>query len=136
MSTKRELVLEAVKTVLKTMTSVSAAKVERSRIFPEDESDCPCVGIEPLEDAENEIALSQFNHTLLIDVIVTCAGTVPDSNADPIVKEVRQKLMADRSLGGLLMNLTPKGVKYEFDPSGQALVSVFCHFELFYRENS
>ncbi|RYD26020.1 MAG: hypothetical protein EOP89_07920 [Lysobacteraceae bacterium] len=57
--------------------------------------------------------LGVLTWTMIIRFSVLVAGDIPDLEADPIVLKIHQALVADKSLGGLTMDIEPTDVKFE-----------------------
>jgi len=106
----REQILSAIVTLLQTNTH---APVYRSRVTPIARNEAPAIVVEPVTDRQNQNTLSQLRDELTVRVSVIVRGLVPDSVADPIVKELHSKIMADTSLGGLCYELLPSGTGFE-----------------------
>jgi hypothetical protein len=131
--TKREEILAAITTLLKTMSSVSASKVVRSRVDPFNSANLPCMTIEPLSDLADSNNLAFIDWLLSVRMTVYTKGDIPDQVADPIIDEIHSKLMGDETLGGLLMGMAPKSVTYEFLEAADSLVAVSYDFDFKYR---
>jgi hypothetical protein len=136
--TKREQILNAVKTVLKAAGgAIDADKVFRSRVDPFKEGILPCITIEPVNDQANSQNMAFIDWTLTVRISIYSRSTDKDVGADeiadPIVEAVHNKLMADETLGGLLMGMAPKSLNWDFMEGNGATVGIFYDFELAYR---
>jgi len=110
MTTKREQILAAVATKL-TPTVGAAGRVYRSRQEAFSRNESPAVVIEPGPDnaATEPASTCKIDWSFTLVIAVYARGTIADQVADPVVKSVHSLLMADRSLGGLVMDVWPIG---------------------------
>jgi hypothetical protein len=106
MTTRREQILAFVATELADTTGVSG-RVYRSRVEAFSRDEAPAIVIEPGADRANVVATCKLDWTMDLLVVVHTRGQIPDQLADPIVADVHSKLMADRSLGGLVIDIVP-----------------------------
>lgn len=114
MATKSEQILTAVAATLADAANVQG-RVYRSRTeaFSRDES--PSLVIEPGIDTAGEEPVStckiDWTFQLLVAVFSRgmhgINGPSPDQVADPVIESVHAKLMADRTINGLAMDLWP-----------------------------
>lgn len=111
--TKREAILEALMTVLGTLGSVSSTSVFRSRVTAFLRAEAPAVMLTWQRDQPDQVTLPYLDWSLQFKVSVLTRGAMPDSMADSIVAEVHQKLMADISLGGRLIDLQPGSADFQ-----------------------
>jgi hypothetical protein len=54
-----------------------------------------------------QVSTCRVDNTLTIQVAVNTRGAVPDQLADPILAAIHVALMADRTIGGLAVDITP-----------------------------
>jgi hypothetical protein len=110
MTTKREQILAAVATKL-APTVGAAGRVYRSRQEAFSRNESPAVVIEPGPDnaATEPASTCKIDWSFTLVIAVYARGTIADQVADPVVKSVHSLLMADRSLGGLVMDVWPIG---------------------------
>ena len=134
MSTKQEQILAAVATKLAPTTGVSG-RVYRSRQEAFSRNESPAVVIEPGPDnsAPEPVSTCKIDWTFTLVVAVYARGTIPDQVADPVVKSVHSLLMADRSIGGLTMDLWPLGRDPQFEKGDLAAVWVVLSYRVRYR---
>jgi hypothetical protein len=131
--TKREQILQAIRTALAGTTGVGN-RIYRSRVEPMARQESPAIIVEPLRDrCEQNTSLPKLDWSLLVRVAVVTRANVPDQAADPVIESLHSKLMADLSLGGLVIDIQPFQVEFqavEADvPAGVAL----CDFVVKYR---
>lgn len=132
--TKREAILRAIETKLKTMTNVSSTNVNRSRIYPEKDKDFPAIRISPSTDQKDLEKLNVSDWKFMVRIEVFASGSIPDQAADPIVEELNTKIKSDWTLGGLVMDMRLSSVDPEFFEGSLPSVNMICDFEIYYRE--
>lgn len=119
MSTKREQILTAITTELRTISGMGS-KVFRSRNIPFLRNEFPAYTVEFLTDTPDQASLPApiITWAMLVSVKVftkenLVSGLSPDQVADPLVQSAHGKMVSDLSLGGLSMDIQPAGVKNE-----------------------
>jgi hypothetical protein len=133
-TTKREQILAAVATTL-AATSGATGRVYRSRQEPLSRNESPAVVIEPGPEsiAAEPVSTCKIDHTMTLVVAVYARGTIPDQVADPVVKSVHSLLMADRSIGGRVMDIWPQGRDPQFSEGDLAAVWEVLTYRVRYR---
>ncbi len=129
---KREDILSSILLKLKTIPGVSPSNCVRSRVHPADEKLLPAISLKPISDQENEVAFGFFRNSLIVEVNISAAGVVSDSVADTFISQVRNKLMEDRTLGGLVQDIVPQQVKFEFFPANRPICEAYYTFFITY----
>jgi hypothetical protein len=134
MSTKREQILVAVATALASTTGATG-RIYRSRQEAFSRNESPAVVIEPgtSTTATEPVSTCKIDHTFTLVIAVYARGAIPDQVADPVVKSVHSLLMADRSLGGLVMDLWPLGQDPQFEKADLAAVWEVLTYRIRYR---
>jgi len=134
MTTKRENILAAIATTLAGVASVSG-RVYRSRQEAFSRQESPSIIIEPVSDTSSSAPVStrSIDWTLSVAITVYARGLVPDQAADPVVEALHAALMADRSIGGLAMDLWPVACEPQFDKADLATVWVVNTYQVRYR---
>ena len=114
MASKREDILDAIKTALANTTGVGT-RIYRSRTIPlAQRSQLPALIIEWSSDnPELNTALPTLDWSLSVSVTVLSSGDVPDEQADATVVSAHAKLMADLTLGGEAIDIQPTNVTFE-----------------------
>ncbi len=114
-TTKREQILDALKTVLESVTTPTAlsGRVERSLKVGTDRQEAPVVIVEPINDTPQNESIYRLNWRLLVRISLIVRGAVPDRVADPIIESIHEAIMADISLGGLSMDVEPGQVNFD-----------------------
>lgn len=128
MSTKREDILTAITTALAGTAGVSG-RMYRSRQEAFSRQESPSIIIEPMSDRIEPVSNRRIDWTLMVGITVYARGLVPDQVADPIVGAIHAALMADRSLGGLTMDLWPP----TFDKADLSAAWIVCTYQARYR---
>lgn len=115
---KREAILQAILTLLNGIefgvddTPVPAFR-SREEAFARDE--VPAIVILPVQDVPNSPDMPVLDWSLTVRLGVYTRGSVPDSEAAEICKEIHAALSADLSLGGLCLDVLPGSVSFDFD---------------------
>jgi hypothetical protein len=133
MTTRRETILAAMRTAL-TGTVQVGTRIYRSRVEPLSRNESPAIVVEPLTDtAEQLTSLPKLDWSLRVRVAVIVRGLVPDQLADPIVKDLHSKLMADLTLGGVAIDVQPISVDFEMVEADQPAGVISCDYLVRYR---
>lgn len=120
MTMKREAILEAIKDALDGTVEVGT-RIYRSRVEAIARNEAPVLIVEPTDDnaRQEPVSLCWIDWTMGVDVIVHTRGQVPEQVSAPIQVDVHAKIMSDRSLGGLAMDVWPTRVQYLRDQADQ-----------------
>jgi hypothetical protein len=134
MATKREQIMAAIKTAL-TNTSGVGTRIYRSRVEAFNRNEAPALVIEPGSDtaAPEPVSTCKIDWTLTALIAVHTRGGIPDQAADPIIQDMHSKLLADRTLGGLVMDIWPVSVDPQFDKADAASCWTVCSYQVRYR---
>lgn len=132
--TKQEQILAAVATTLASVDGATG-RVWRSRQEAFSRNESPAVVIEPGPDtaATEPVSTCKIDWTFTLVVAIYARGEVPDQVADPVVHSVHSLLMADRNLGGLVMDIWPLSRDPQFDKAELAAVWVVLSYRVRYR---
>lgn len=106
MTSRREQILAAVATALAGTTGVGS-RIYRSRVEAFSRDEAPAIVIEPGQDRAQEFSSCKLDWTLELIIAVYTRGQIPDQLADPIIVDINTRLMTDRSLGGLVIDILP-----------------------------
>jgi hypothetical protein len=134
MSTKREQIMQALKTKLDTVTGVQACY--RSRVFALARGEVPALVIEPIADEADEDPIGFLNWSLLVRIAVIVRGGVPDQLADTFVEAVHAVVTSDLSLGGLAMDIQTQNVNFELLDGDQPIGVVSLGYRVKYRTSA
>lgn len=133
MTTKREQILDQIKTVLAGTTNVST-RIYRSRVVPLSRGESPALVIEPVSDSSQaNLSLPKLDWSLQVRVAVIVRGDVPDEVADPIVESLHSKITADLTLGGYAIDVQPVGVDFALMDADQPAGVISCNYLVRYR---
>jgi len=103
--TKRELILARIKTNL---DSATGATVYRSRVEPLARGEVPAVIVEPVNDQPIDTNFyDKIDWTLRVRITTLVRADVPDDVSDTYTQQVHALLMADQTLNGYALDLTP-----------------------------
>lgn len=110
---KREQILEAIADLLAGTVQVGT-RIYRSRAVAYARNEAPALAIEPGTDVAKEEPVSncRIDWRLPVSISVYTRGNVPETLAAPIIADVHSRLMADRTLGGLAMDIWPSDVQH------------------------
>lgn len=114
MSSRREQILAFFASTLAGSVQVSN-RIYRSRAEAFARDEAPAIVIEPEGDSGQAYSTCRIDWTLNVLVAIYVRGAIPDQLADPIAVDVHQQLMADRTLGGLAIDIVPTTVDYQRD---------------------
>tara|TARA_R100001594_G_scaffold37362_2_gene67570 strand:- start:1668 stop:2102 length:435 start_codon:yes stop_codon:yes gene_type:complete len=136
-TTRREHILDAVKTAITATTGISS-RAYRSRVIPlAQRSQLPALLLTWTNDsAVQETSLATLNWTLEIQVACLVSGETPDEVADSIVEDMHSRLMDDITLGGYAMDLVPTGTTNESIDGDQPAGVVTSSYEIRYRTSN
>ena len=133
MATKREQILEAIKTAL-TGSATLGATVYRSRVTPLARGESPAVIVEPVRnDVEQNTSLPTLDHSMQVRVAVIVRGEIPDQLADPVIAAAHSVIMADLTLGGLAIDVQPGETEFTMQDADQPVGVIFSIYIVRYR---
>lgn len=103
--TRRELILSRIATNL---SSITGATVYRSRVEPLARGEVPAVIVEPINDQPIDTNFyDKLDWTMRVRVTTLVRAAIPDDDSDTYTQQVHQKLMADQTINGYALDLTP-----------------------------
>jgi len=103
--TRRELILARIKSNLDTITG---ATVYRSRVEPLARGEVPAVIVEPVNDQPIDTNFyDKLDWTMRVRITTIVRAAVPDDDSDTYTQQVHTKLMADQTVNGYALDLTP-----------------------------
>lgn len=134
MASKREQILAAIRTTLTSTVGVGT-RIYRSRVEAFQRNEAPALVIEPGNDTSSPEPVSscKIDWTLQVLIAVHTRGGIPDQAADPTIVDIHSRLMADRTLGGLVMDIWPVSVDPQFDKADAASNWTVCTYQVRYR---
>ena len=133
-ATKRERILAAIATTLVNTTGVST-RIYRSRVEAFARNESPAIVIEPgIDTAAREPASTcKIDWTFQLIIAVYSRGAIPDQVADPVIKSLHSKIMNDRTIGGLAMDIWPVSVDPQMDKADQPALWTVLTYSVRYR---
>lgn len=135
MASKREQILATITSTLAGTASVGT-RIYRSRVDAFARSEAPALVIQPGQDQAQTYSTCKLDWSFDVVVAVYTRGTIPDQLADSIIVSLNSKLMADRTLGGLAMDIVPTLVDPQFDKADQTALWTVCTYRVRYRTDS
>jgi hypothetical protein len=103
--TRRELILARIKSNL---DSITGATVYRSRVEPLARGEVPAIIVEPVNDQPIDTNFyDKLDWTMRVRITTLVRAAVPDDDSDTYTQQVHQKLMADQTVNGYALDLTP-----------------------------
>lgn len=132
MATKREQIMQALKALLvANVTGVTG--VYRSRADKFAGTEAPAINLVPDQEQPDEIALSQVDAKLNIEVQVFHRGDEPDRLADAYVQAVHSTLMTNTTVSGLAIDVSESDTSWDFDETDRTALLVRMRFTVWYR---
>ena len=103
--TRRELILTR---IASNLSSISGATVYRSRVEPLARGEVPAVIVEPVNDQPIDTNFyDKLDWTMRVRITTLVRAAIPDDDSDTYTQQVHQKLMADQTVNGYALDLTP-----------------------------
>ena len=112
MSSKTEQILAAIETALAGTAGVGP-RIFRDRWEPMGRNEMPALVIQPSDESDETDVMPYTRCTLGVDIDVLVSGTKLSVLADPIRVSLHSKLLADRSLGGLAIDIQRNGANWD-----------------------
>ena len=129
--TRRELILSRIKSNL---DAISGATVYRSRVEPLARGEVPAIVVEPVNDQPNDTNFyDQIDWSMRVRVTTLVRAAVPDDSSDTYSQQVHLLLMADQSVGGYALDLTPDRTDFELYEADVPLGVISQDFLVKYR---
>lgn len=131
MASRSEQILDHLASLLTAAAGVPTVYRSRVEAFSRDEA--PVVVVEPAGETAVEFSTCKLDWTLPVLIAIHTRGAIPDQLADPIRVAVHSALMADRTLGGLAINIIPSGTDPQRDKADLASLWLVCTYQVRYR---
>ena len=129
--TKRELSLTRIKSNL---DAITGATVYHSRVEPLARGEVPAIIVEPVNDQPNDtIVYNKIDWTMRVRVTTLVRAAVPDDSSDTYSQQVHLLLMADQSVDGYALDLTPDRTDFELYEADVPLGVISQDFLVKYR---
>lgn len=132
MTSRREQILAYAATALAGTTMVGS-RIYRSRVDAFSREEAPAIVVEPGMDRAVEFSSCKLDWTLELIIAVYTRGQIPDQLADPIIVDVNSRLMADRSMGGLAIDILPAMVDPQRDKADLTSLWTVLTYKVRYR---
>ena len=134
MASKREQILEALKTSLTGTTGVGT-RIFRSRVAALTRSESPALILEPISDEPtiNNSTYLKTDWKLRIRVVVVVRGEIPESISDATIESLHTKILTNTTLGGLAIDIQPSTQVFEILDADQPAGLITCEYEIQYR---
>ena len=129
--TKRELILSQIKTNL---DAITGATVYRSRVEPLARGEVPAVIVEPVNDQPTDTNFfDKLDWSMRVRVTTLVRAAVPDDSSDTYSQQVHLLLMADQTVNGYALDLTPDRTDFELYEADVPLGVISQDFLVRYR---
>ena len=129
--TKRELILTRIKSNL---DAISGATVYRSRVEPLARGEVPAVIVEPVNDQPTDTNFfDKLDWSMRVRVTTLVRAALPDDSSDIYSQQVHSLLMADQTVNGYALDLTPDRTDFELYEADVPLGVISQDFLVRYR---
>ena len=129
--TRRELILTRIKSNL---DAISGATVYRSRVEPLARGEVPAVIVEPVNDQPTDTNFfDKLDWSMRVRVTTLVRAAVPDDSADTYLQQVHSLIMADNTLSGYALDVTPDRTDFELYEADVPLAVISQDFLVRYR---
>ena len=129
--TLREQILARMKTNL---DAISIATVYRSRVEPLSRGEAPAIIIEPISDQPTDTNFfDKLDWSMRVRVSTIVRASLPDDESDIYSQQVHLKLMADQTVNGYALDLTPDRTDFNLVEADLPLGIVSQDFLVRYR---
>ena len=133
MATKFDQILDALKVLLQNAPAVSA-NVEREKARPWDAE--VSIGLNIVPEADPLTETGGYSHTdraMMVDFQITARGDQPTKQGDPTVEALHNRLMSDRTLGGLAIDIQVGDNDIEWDDAERDYCVLHRRYRVMYR---
>ncbi len=131
-TSRREQILAALYSELDGTVDVGS-RIYRSRVEAFSREEAPAIVIEPARDPARPYSICKLDWTLDVLVAIYTRGSNADQLADPIAVDVHSKLMADRTIGGLAIDIIPIDTVWERDKGDLTSLWLVLTYQVRYR---
>jgi hypothetical protein len=131
--TRRELILARMKSNL---DSITGATVYRSRVEPLARGEVPAVIVEPVNDQPNDTNFfDKIDWTMRVRITTLVRASVPDDTSDTYTQQVHSLLMADQTVNGYALDLTPDRTEFSLYEADVPLGVISMDYLVRYRSS-
>ena len=131
-TSRREQILAALYSELEGTVDVGT-RIYRSRVEAFSREEAPAIVIEPARDPARTYSNCKLDWTLDVLVAIYTRGSNADQLADPIAVDVHSRLMADRTIGGLAIDIVPIDTVWERDKGDLTSLWLVATYQVRYR---
>jgi hypothetical protein len=131
-ASKREQILATITRTLAGTTGVGS-RIYRSRVEAFARNESPAIVVEGGRETAAAFSDCKLDWTMDVLVAIYARGAIPDQVADPVWTSVHAKLMADRTIGGLAMDMVPTSVDPQLEAADQPALWMVCTYQVRYR---
>jgi hypothetical protein len=116
-----------------------AAQIARVRLRPMAQTQAQAVVVRPLQAQVTDASIyTSLPVSWTSAISVECyartgVATTPDVAVDSLAEAVYARLMADPTLGGVVLSLTPQSLSWDFDADGDQTVCAAFVFHALHR---
>ena len=141
MSTIIDQVVTAMLAALQSAPAVSA-QIGRINLRPVAQATNQAVVVRPLgAEARDASNISHYPTSWATAIAVECyarstGATAPDQSVDALLEAVYARLMADPTLGGVVVDLQAQSLSYDFDADGDKTACATLVFTALQRANA
>lgn len=128
----REQIIAAVAETLANTEGVDG-RVWRSRREALSRNEASAIVIEPASEPRQIYAIHKLDASLELAVAVFARGPIPDQIADPIAADAHIRIMADRSVSGLAIDVIPGQVDWQRDGTDPLSLWMVSMYRIRYR---
>lgn len=128
---RREQIIQALAASVASLPGVSGVYRSRVEAYSRDES--PALTIEAGQAIPTIHAQCKIDWSLDVLVSAYARGTVPDTAADAVLTAAHALLMADRTVGGLAINVVPGPVTTDLERADAASCWMTAAFTITFR---
>lgn len=133
MATKREQILAALPVLLANATAV-CDNIARERARPWPDTVSLSVNIVPESDPRQDSGGADYtDRVLIVDFQITARGDGPTTLADPVVNALHNRLMTNRTLTGLALDIAAGDNDFEWDDAERDFCVIHQRYQILYR---
>jgi hypothetical protein len=133
---KTELIIQYLMTLASGVQNIGG-RIYRDRVQPLSRNEAPAIVIEPVSDIVTNSLISEvIDWQYVVRVLIIGRGQLPDQATDEIKNELYNLFMADRSLGGRVMDIIPLSIAYDFDGNDGVSGVTTLQFQIKHRTTS
>jgi hypothetical protein len=137
MTTRINTTITAIVSALNSAPAV-CSHIDRVRLRPVAQSVDLAIAVRPVQSEVQQYLIAGMPVSWITTISVECyarsgASTPADMAVDALLESVYSRLMADPTLSGVVADLQPKGISYDFDVDGEQSTCASLVFNALYR---